>query len=98
MSTGGFFPEIKQPRHEVDQLPPSRAKVKNVWTYISTSPHVPWHEQGRFTFYFTSVQTITTDLNIKKLPCIIITNHLQRGKDPTSAALCITNIQAPLKW
>jgi hypothetical protein len=33
----GFFPGVKRPGREVDQLPPSRAKVKNWWSWISVS-------------------------------------------------------------
>jgi hypothetical protein len=29
MGTGGIFPEIKRPGHEVDHLSPSRAEIKN---------------------------------------------------------------------
>jgi hypothetical protein len=30
----------KQPGHEAEYTPPSSAEVKNVWSYISTSPHI----------------------------------------------------------
>jgi hypothetical protein len=39
MDTGGALtPGVKWPGHEVDHLLPPSAKVKNVWSYTSTSP------------------------------------------------------------
>jgi hypothetical protein len=38
MGTRGSFPGVKWPGHEADHSPPSSAKVKNVWSYTSTSP------------------------------------------------------------
>jgi len=29
---------VKWPGHKVDHLPPSKAEVKNVWSYTSTTP------------------------------------------------------------
>jgi len=67
MGNGRFFPKIKQPTIAVDHLPPSSAKVKNVWTYTSTSRQIPpWHGQRQFTFHFSSVQTVTIDLKIRQ--------------------------------
>jgi len=64
MGNGGFFPRIKQPTNAVDHLPPPSAKVKNVWTYTSTSPQIsPWHGHRQFTFDFSSVQTVTFDFS-----------------------------------
>jgi hypothetical protein len=37
-----YFLGIKQPGQEVDHLPPSDAKVKNVWSYTST-PQIHLH-------------------------------------------------------
>ena len=39
IQTGRSFPGIKQGRCEVNHSPPSRAKVKNEWSYTSTSTH-----------------------------------------------------------
>jgi hypothetical protein len=35
---GVLFPELKQLGHKTDHSPPSTAKVKNAWSYISTHP------------------------------------------------------------
>jgi len=35
---GALTPWIKQPGYEADHLPPSSAKVKNVWSYTSIPP------------------------------------------------------------
>jgi hypothetical protein len=55
MGNGGFFPGIEQPTNTVDHLPPSSAKVKNVWTYTYT-PHKYLHGMARDNLPFTSVQ------------------------------------------
>jgi hypothetical protein len=36
---GALFPGIKQPRREINQSPPSSAKVKNAWSCTSTLPY-----------------------------------------------------------
>jgi len=38
MGTGCSFPGVKRPEREADHSPPSIAKVKNAWSYTSTSP------------------------------------------------------------
>jgi hypothetical protein len=40
MDTGGSFLGVKWPRREPKHSPPATAKVNNVWSYTSTSPHV----------------------------------------------------------
>jgi len=35
MDIGRYFPWVKRPVREADQLPPSRAEVKNPWKYTS---------------------------------------------------------------
>jgi hypothetical protein len=40
MGTGGFMTVVKWLGHEVDDSPPSSAKVKTVWSYASTAPYV----------------------------------------------------------
>jgi len=39
MDTGGPFPGGKAAGREANHSTPSSAKVKNMWSYISTSPH-----------------------------------------------------------
>jgi len=34
----GYFPEVERPGRLADHSPPSNAKVKNDWSYTSTSP------------------------------------------------------------
>jgi hypothetical protein len=34
---------LKRPGHEADHSPPSSAKVKNVWSYTSTTLTSLWH-------------------------------------------------------
>jgi hypothetical protein len=38
MGIRGSFPGVKRPGREADHSPPSRAKVKNAWSYTSTLP------------------------------------------------------------
>jgi len=38
MVTGGFLPLVERPVREADHLPPSSAKVQDVWRYTS-APH-----------------------------------------------------------
>jgi hypothetical protein len=40
MVPGAFYPGIKQPEHEVSNLPVASAEVKKVWVYTCTSFHV----------------------------------------------------------
>jgi len=37
VSTGGPYPGAKWPEREADNSPPYVAKVKNAWSYTSTS-------------------------------------------------------------
>jgi len=57
----GFFPwRVKQLGHEADHSPPSRAEVKNAWSYTSTRPYafMAWYlVKHRDSFTFTSVFT-----------------------------------------
>jgi len=39
MSSGDISPVIKRPEREAINLPPSRAKVKNVWSRTSIPPY-----------------------------------------------------------
>ena len=50
-AVGGSFPEVRQPKHEVDRSPPSSAEVKNEWSCTST-PSVRLHgvDSDNFTF------------------------------------------------
>jgi hypothetical protein len=53
---------VKWPGHEADHLPPSNAKVKNVWSFTSTSPiclhgMVLSQEKHRDNFAFTFMFT-----------------------------------------
>jgi len=38
--SGSLSPGVKWPGHEAYHLPPSNIKVKNAWSYTSTSPYV----------------------------------------------------------
>jgi len=40
MTTGGFYPQGKATGSETDHSPPSIAKFKNAWSYISTPQYV----------------------------------------------------------
>jgi len=41
---GALFPGVKQPGYEADHSPPSRAWVKNMWSYTSTSHTPSWQD------------------------------------------------------
>jgi hypothetical protein len=57
MGTGGSFPGVKWPGCEADHSHISSAKVKNAWSYNSSSPYVfmAWclvKHRDNFTFTF----------------------------------------------
>jgi hypothetical protein len=65
MHIGVSIPGIKRPGRESDHSPPSRAKVKNAWSYNSTPPYVfmTWYldkHRNNFTFAFTLISTYIT--------------------------------------
>jgi hypothetical protein len=42
----GSFPRVKGLEHDTDHKSPSSTKVKNEWSYTSTTVHMPsWHRQ-----------------------------------------------------
>jgi hypothetical protein len=38
--SGAFTPRVKRPEREADHSSPSRAEIKNPWSYTSSSPYV----------------------------------------------------------
>jgi hypothetical protein len=39
ISTEALSPSVKGPEHETTNLPPSRAEIKNAWSYTSIPPY-----------------------------------------------------------
>ena len=49
------FQEVKQHGRDVNHSPPSKAEVKNEWSYTFTPPIAPWGKD-RVSFNFTSLE------------------------------------------
>jgi hypothetical protein len=65
MHTGGSFLGVKQQGHEVDHLPSLGAKVKQEWSYITTSPvGLNGTDRGNFTFTCMT-DYIESELNVR---------------------------------
>jgi len=55
MGTVGDFPGVKQPGRKADHRPPSRAEVKNAWSYNSIPLHgVVLEHKDNFTYHIHS--------------------------------------------
>jgi hypothetical protein len=86
---GALTPRVKRPGSEVDHSPPCSAKVKNTWSYTSTSQYVfvTWcllkhRDNFSLTFTFTApiitTTTTTTTIIIIIKPAILGTCHIVR--------------------
>jgi hypothetical protein len=77
MGIGGSYTGLKRPGSEADHSPPSRAEVKNTWSYNSTPPYtftewclVKHRDEITFTFTFKcDVLTVAMCWNIRTLFC-----------------------------
>jgi hypothetical protein len=62
---------VKRPVHEADHSPPSSAKVKNAWSYISTPPirlcGAQLRHRDNFTIYLYERRNMFLTLSVVKL-------------------------------
>jgi hypothetical protein len=50
------FPRVRRPGPEVNLSPLSSVEVKNVWSYVTTSPYMPsWMNRESFSFYILNI-------------------------------------------
>jgi hypothetical protein len=86
-----FSAGIKRPGHKADQLPQSKAELKNKWNYDFTPPYVfmPWCLI--ITLCSPLSCSLSTDLAISFLPFSFVLLYLYLSSIYPTVRLCVSN-------